>query len=125
MANFSSLTARKVVRALKRAGFVEDRQSGSHLVLIHPETKAPTAVPVHPGGRSRSHCYAPLFGMRTSRWASSSSCSDLNPRRLLHLWQQSPAPSLNRSLVRTVFLRSEEHTSELQSLRHLVCRLLL
>jgi predicted RNA binding protein YcfA (HicA-like mRNA interferase family) len=38
-----------VVRALKRAGFVEDRQSGSHLVLIHPETKARTVVPVHPG----------------------------------------------------------------------------
>src|SRR5882724_3448277 len=27
--------------------------------------------------------------------------------------------------ARTVHLRSEEHTSELQSLRHLVCRLLL
>src|ERR1039458_10635960 len=29
------------------------------------------------------------------------------------------------SLVRSFSLRSEEHTSELQSLRHLVCRLLL
>src|SRR5258705_2025450 len=27
--------------------------------------------------------------------------------------------------ARTAFFRSEEHTSELQSLRHLVCRLLL
>ena len=49
MATLPSLTARKVVRALKRAGFVEDRQRGSHLVLIHPETKARTVVPVHPG----------------------------------------------------------------------------
>jgi predicted RNA binding protein YcfA (HicA-like mRNA interferase family) len=49
MANLPSLTARKVVRALKRAGFVEDRQRGSHLVLMHPETKARTVVPVHPG----------------------------------------------------------------------------
>jgi predicted RNA binding protein YcfA (HicA-like mRNA interferase family) len=49
MAKLPSLTARKVVRALKHAGFVEDRQRGSHLVLIHPETKARTAVPVHPG----------------------------------------------------------------------------
>jgi predicted RNA binding protein YcfA (HicA-like mRNA interferase family) len=49
MARLSSLTARKVVRALKRAGFVEDRQKGSHLVLIQPETKARTVVPVHPG----------------------------------------------------------------------------
>jgi predicted RNA binding protein YcfA (HicA-like mRNA interferase family) len=49
MAKLPSLTARKVIRALKRAGFVEDRQRGSHLVLIHPERKARTVVPVHPG----------------------------------------------------------------------------
>ncbi|HTR38352.1 MAG TPA: type II toxin-antitoxin system HicA family toxin [Bryobacteraceae bacterium] len=49
MAKLPSLTARKVVRALKRAGFVEDRQRGSHLVLMHPETKARTVVPVHRG----------------------------------------------------------------------------
>ena len=49
MGKLPSLTARKVVRALKRAGFVEDRQKGSHLVLIHPEKKVPTVVPVHPG----------------------------------------------------------------------------
>ena len=49
MAKLPSLTARKVVRALKRAGFVEDRQRGSHLILIHPESKARTVVPVHPG----------------------------------------------------------------------------
>jgi predicted RNA binding protein YcfA (HicA-like mRNA interferase family) len=49
MARLSSLTARKVVRALKRAGFVEDRQKGSHLILIQPETKARTVLPVHPG----------------------------------------------------------------------------
>ena len=28
-------------------------------------------------------------------------------------------------LKRYIYIRSEEHTSELQSLRHLVCRLLL
>ena len=49
MSKLPSLTARKVVRALKRAGFVEDRQKGSHLMLIHLETKARTVVPVHPG----------------------------------------------------------------------------
>jgi predicted RNA binding protein YcfA (HicA-like mRNA interferase family) len=31
------------------AGFVEDRQKGSHLILIHPQTKARTVVPVHSG----------------------------------------------------------------------------
>jgi predicted RNA binding protein YcfA (HicA-like mRNA interferase family) len=49
MPKFPSLSARKVVRALKRAGFIEDRQKGSHLVLVHPETKARTVVPVHSG----------------------------------------------------------------------------
>ena len=49
MAKLPSLTARKVVRALKRAGFVEDRQKGSHLILIHPEKMVRTVVPIHPG----------------------------------------------------------------------------
>jgi predicted RNA binding protein YcfA (HicA-like mRNA interferase family) len=49
MAKLPSLAARKIIRALKRAGFVEDRQKGSHLVLIHKGTKARTVVPVHPG----------------------------------------------------------------------------
>ena len=48
MAKLPSLTARKVVRALKRAGLVEDRQKGGHLILIHPETRARTVAPVHP-----------------------------------------------------------------------------
>ena len=49
MAKLPALTARMVVRALKRAGFAEDRQNGSHLVLIHPKTKARTVVSIHPG----------------------------------------------------------------------------
>lgn len=49
MSRLPSLTARKVVRALKRAGFVEDRQRGSHLIMFHPQSKARTVVPVHPG----------------------------------------------------------------------------
>ena len=49
MAKLPSLTARKVIRALTRAGFVEDRQKGSHLILIHPEKKVRTVVPVHSG----------------------------------------------------------------------------
>src|SRR5438045_8157900 len=35
------------------------------------------------------------------------------------------SPKLRRSVVAPLAARSEEHTSELQSLRHLVCRLLL
>lgn len=49
MGRLPSLTALKVIRALKRAGFVEDRQRGSHLMLIHPATNARTVVPVHAG----------------------------------------------------------------------------
>lgn len=49
MSKLPSLTARKVVRALKRAGFVEDRQRGSHLVLLQPQTKARTVVAMHAG----------------------------------------------------------------------------
>ncbi len=49
MAKLPSLTARKVVRALKRPGFVEDLQRGSHLILVHPETRVRTVVPIHPG----------------------------------------------------------------------------
>lgn len=49
MAKLPSLTAIKVIRVLKRIGFQEDRQKGSHLVLIHHITKARTVVPVHRG----------------------------------------------------------------------------
>jgi len=49
MPKLPSLTARKVIRALTHAGFVEDRQKGSHLILIHPATKVRTVVPIHQG----------------------------------------------------------------------------
>lgn len=44
-----AITGKKVIRALKKAGFVEHRQKGSHLMLTHPETNARTVVPVHAG----------------------------------------------------------------------------
>lgn len=44
-----ALTARDVIRVLKQAGFVEDRQKGSHLVLFNHQTGARTVVPVHAG----------------------------------------------------------------------------
>jgi predicted RNA binding protein YcfA (HicA-like mRNA interferase family) len=49
MGKLPFLTARKIVRALKSAGFVEDRQKGSHLVLMNLQTKARTVIPVHSG----------------------------------------------------------------------------
>ena len=49
-----ALTARDVLRALERAGFVISRTSGSHCRLVHP--KDPTrkvTVPVHSGDLKR------------------------------------------------------------------------
>src|SRR5436853_2629867 len=46
----------------------------------------------------------------------------LHPRGGLFSWLGGPEPTRRR---RSAIGRSEEHTSELQSLRHLVCRLLL
>jgi predicted RNA binding protein YcfA (HicA-like mRNA interferase family) len=42
-------TAKDVVRFLRRKGFVERRQRGSHLVLQHPVTGYRTVVPMHAG----------------------------------------------------------------------------
>jgi len=49
MSRLPSLTARQVIRALKRAGFLEDRRRGSHAIFFHPQTGARTVVPVHAG----------------------------------------------------------------------------
>lgn len=43
------LTARELIRFLKSQGFVEDRQSGSHLTLWHEGRKLAVTVPVHTG----------------------------------------------------------------------------
>lgn len=49
MKKLPALTSRKVIRALKKAGFIEDRQKGSHLILINPITSKRTVVPIHSG----------------------------------------------------------------------------
>lgn len=49
MAKLPAVTARQVLRVLKRAGFVEDRQKGSHIILFHPQKRTRTVVPVHSG----------------------------------------------------------------------------
>lgn len=43
------ITGDEVVRALKRAGFIVDRQRGSHVILIHPQSRKRVVVPVHTG----------------------------------------------------------------------------
>jgi len=55
MTRMPQVTARELVRFLKTQGFVEDRQSGSHLTLWHRERNLSVTVPIHTGcdlGRS-------------------------------------------------------------------------
>ena len=49
MKKLPSLTAKEVIQVLKRLGFEEDRQRGSHLVLIDSLTKKRVVIPVRPG----------------------------------------------------------------------------
>lgn len=47
MIRLPTLNARKLLQALKRAGFEEIRQRGSHLLLWHSEKRREICVPIH------------------------------------------------------------------------------
>ncbi len=47
MARMPQVTARELVRFLKSQGYVEQRQSGSHLTLFHAGRAVSVTVPVH------------------------------------------------------------------------------
>ena len=49
MTRMPQVTARQLVRFLKAQGFIEDRQTGSHLTLWHDGRKASVTVPMHTG----------------------------------------------------------------------------
>ena len=49
MSRMPQVTARELVRFLRAQGFVDDRQSGSHLTLWHEGRGAPVTFPVHTG----------------------------------------------------------------------------
>src|SRR5205814_4966071 len=90
--------------------------STSHIATLSLHDALPISMPNFPGSRSRS-----------------------SPNRAIRDFERFPrAPSANRTYLARSSMpraklslgspfrpRSEEHTSELQSLRHLVCRLLL
>lgn len=40
-------TPKQVLTKFKKLGFIEDRQSGSHKILYHPETQARAVIPFH------------------------------------------------------------------------------
>lgn len=42
-----SVKPREVLRVLKKVGFEEQRQTGSHLIMIHREKRRIIPVPVH------------------------------------------------------------------------------
>ena len=42
-----SIRPRKIVQALKRVGFEEARQTGSHLILVNKEMRKIVPVPIH------------------------------------------------------------------------------
>lgn len=43
------LTAKELVSALKKLGFYEHHQKGSHLILKHPVKSCRVTVPMHSG----------------------------------------------------------------------------
>jgi predicted RNA binding protein YcfA (HicA-like mRNA interferase family) len=49
MSRLPQIKPRQAVAALKRAGFVEHHQKGSHLYLWNAATHRMTSVPQHPG----------------------------------------------------------------------------
>jgi predicted RNA binding protein YcfA (HicA-like mRNA interferase family) len=49
MPRLPRVSAREVVAALRRAGFMERRQTGSHLTMHDPTTGTRVIVPMHGG----------------------------------------------------------------------------
>ena len=53
MSRLPMIDARRLVQTLKKAGFRETHQKGSHLYLFHDERRCVTCVPIHPGDLKR------------------------------------------------------------------------
>ena len=47
MSRLPSLNWQRVTTAMERAGFVFDRQKGSHMVYYHPDTNRTIVIPRH------------------------------------------------------------------------------
>lgn len=48
MPKLPALKPKELVKILFKAGFVEKRQTGSHLILFHPIKRKIIPVPIHP-----------------------------------------------------------------------------
>ena len=53
MSRLPQVNPRKLVSALKKAGFKEYDQNGSHLILVDEERDLQTSVPIHSGDIGR------------------------------------------------------------------------
>ncbi|MEK7573349.1 MAG: type II toxin-antitoxin system HicA family toxin [Patescibacteria group bacterium] len=42
-----SFKAREIVRILQKLGYIQKRQTGSHLMMYHPKSKSIIPVPIH------------------------------------------------------------------------------
>ncbi|MDP8207485.1 MAG: type II toxin-antitoxin system HicA family toxin [Candidatus Electryonea clarkiae] len=49
MSRMPQVKAKDLIRFLKKKGFIEDRQSGSHLTLWNEEKRISVTVPIHTG----------------------------------------------------------------------------
>ena len=47
MAKLPSVSGERAVRAFQKAGWVKDRQHGSHVILIKPGNPASLSIPQH------------------------------------------------------------------------------
>ncbi len=54
MSRLPNLNAKKIIRALKRAGFEDNGQEGSHCYFWNPLSKRQTGVPMHSGDVKRN-----------------------------------------------------------------------
>ena len=49
MPKFPIVSARKLIKILKKDGFIHDHTQGSHFIFYHPEKKITVSLPVHKG----------------------------------------------------------------------------
>lgn len=47
MPKLPSFKPRQVIKKLKKLGFIEHHQVGSHLTMKHPQTKRRAVIPMH------------------------------------------------------------------------------
>lgn len=66
MPKLPRVTPAEVARRLRRAGFVDDHQKGSHLTMRHPDGRR-AVVPMHTGDLPVGTLHAILSGAEVTR----------------------------------------------------------